>query len=160
MNKSGFSLIELMVVIAIVAVLAVVVIPLYRDNKIRSIVTSALPLLDKMKSEFILKHHKGVVWGQGYVYTINPGDSNKPKGVYATATGWYGCLEITFLIPEAGITNTGGNALIMESCPVNSGGAIYWNNGYHLNSNINYVKYLPIPYQQVSGTAATWDTSF
>jgi prepilin-type N-terminal cleavage/methylation domain-containing protein len=52
-DRYGFSLIELMVVIAIVAVLAAVAVPSYKDYMTRSRFAALMPLLDSYKTHIV-----------------------------------------------------------------------------------------------------------
>lgn len=51
MQKTGFSLIELMVVVAVIGILAVIAIPSYRDYTIRSRISEALVMFNPVKAE-------------------------------------------------------------------------------------------------------------
>jgi type IV pilus assembly protein PilA len=49
MRKTGFTLVEMMVVVGVVAILALMMLPTYYDSAIRSQIAEALPLADLAK---------------------------------------------------------------------------------------------------------------
>ena len=49
MNRQGFTLIEMIVVMAIIAILALMLVPTYQDKMIRDQIVEALPLADLAK---------------------------------------------------------------------------------------------------------------
>src|SRR5882672_659194 len=53
MRSRGFTLLELMVVLGIIAILALLAIPTYQDKFIRDQIAEAIPLADKIVNNFI-----------------------------------------------------------------------------------------------------------
>ena len=69
--QKGFTLIELMIVVAIIGILAAIAIPAYQDYTIRAKVTEGLNLADSAKTSV----------AEGF-------QSNDIAGVTASATAW------------------------------------------------------------------------
>lgn len=67
MRNKAFSLIELMVVIAIVAVLSAVAVPAYQEYRIRALVGSAMNTLDIFSKELMRMSDEGTLSTSGYI---------------------------------------------------------------------------------------------
>ena len=66
MNKQkGFTLIELMIVVAIVGILAAIAIPAYQDYTVRARVTEGLSLASAAKITVVGKRHVRTALGPG-----------------------------------------------------------------------------------------------
>ena len=101
-TNSGFTLIELMVVVAIIGILAAVAMPAYQDYTVRAKVAEALQLGNELKDEikqYYDAHHK---------FPANNGAAGAPKaehliGNYVTSIHIeQGALQITLgnFVPE------------------------------------------------------------
>jgi len=135
-TQGGFTLIELMIVVAIIAILAAIAIPAYQDYLVRAQVSEGLSLIDGAKV--------GVV--EYYANTGKLPDDNAGAGVASAAsiTGKYvtqvqvtqGVIAATF----GGVANSnivGDSIQIVPS--VSSSGSITWACG-----SLNLpAKYLP-----------------
>jgi type IV pilus assembly protein PilA len=98
MKSKGFTLIELMIVIAIIGILAAVAIPAYQDYTVRARVVEGLTLSAPAKlavSEAIMANHGSLANAEqtGYAYK---GPAN-PENVANIAIGDDGAITVTYV---------------------------------------------------------------
>jgi type IV pilus assembly protein PilA len=138
-NQKGFTLIELMIVVAIIAILAAIAISQYQDYVIRSQVSEGSSLADGMKTavaEFynntgrfpLANESAGLAVPSeivgNYVNEVNAG-GGKIRATFSSAT------------PQK--ANSAINGMVLEFSPVTSGGSIAW----ECNRNTLAEKWVP-----------------
>jgi len=126
--QAGFTLIELMIVVAIIGILAAVALPAYQDYTVRAKVTEGLTLASSAKTAVAENAANGLPFASGWT---SPAAT---KNVASIAIGSTGAITITYTtaIDNGGtliLTPTDGgpaaNALTAGTIPVN--GSISWN---------------------------------
>ena len=96
--QKGFTLIELMIVVAIIGILAAIAIPAYQDYTIRSQVTEGLKLADAVKTGIAEYYANNGTWPVGLVGAAPAlGYTNLPSGKYvANVDVATGTINITY----------------------------------------------------------------
>jgi type IV pilus assembly protein PilA len=133
--QRGFTLIELMIVVAIIGILAAIAIPAYQDYTIRSQVTEGLNLAASVKAEIAEYYAQNGAWPTaivGGVGTLGHNAGEVPAGKYVSSvdiTGGPGTIFITYADATAGYqANQKLNGLVLTLKPVLSGAAAVGSN--------------------------------
>jgi type IV pilus assembly protein PilA len=98
--QKGFTLIELMIVVAIIGILAAIAIPAYQDYTIRAKVTEGIGLADAAKTAVSEAYQAGDIAGVG---SLSTGWSSTPtKYVSGVTIGTTGVITVTYsgIVPQ------------------------------------------------------------
>jgi len=134
--QKGFTLIELMIVVAIIGILAAIAIPAYQDYTIRAQVTEGLNLAGTVKAAVAETFAQTGVWPTTLTQ-IGLTDGNAetpPKGKYVSGVdlaGNAGTISITYAGPAtSGQANAALDAKVLALQPYQSpNGDIVWRCG-------------------------------
>ena len=127
--QKGFTLIELMIVVAIIGILAAIAIPAYQDYTIRSQVTEGLNLAADMKAAVAEQFAQTGAWPA----------NNAAVGITAVKSGKYvsavaittGTIQITYSSTAPQIAKQNLNGQILGLRPtISANGDVIWNCGY------------------------------
>ena len=126
--QKGFTLIELMIVVAIIGILAAVALPAYQDYTVRAKVTEALSLMDSAKVAVSENAANGTPFGSGW---SAPSATTNVTGVTIDATSGFITATLSavagngtlILVPVSG-TTAAGTALAAGTIP--TAGSITW----------------------------------
>src|SRR3990167_1961242 len=114
----AFSLIELMVVVAIVGTLSMVAVPSYKTQVLRSEVASLMPVADAIKISIMEQHTYGVTFGATEEVQIAEAATDKPRYLAELVRTFYGCISVNYDLNQLGLESGGGEELSLVLCPV------------------------------------------
>jgi type IV pilus assembly protein PilA len=128
-NQKGFTLIELMIVVAIIAILAAIAISQYQDYVIRSQVSEGSALADGVKTavaEFNNNYGRFSTTGTNASYGLSAADSI--SGSYVVSVGVHtGRILAHFSSASPRKANTQINGQTLGFSPITHAGSIEWN---------------------------------
>jgi type IV pilus assembly protein PilA len=130
--QKGFTLIELMIVIAIIGILAAIAIPAYQNYTIRSQVTEGLSLADGWKTAVSEYYDQNGTMPTGFSATGGVGlvaqqAASTGKYVSNLTIGAGGQIQITYSSTAPNTANSKINGLKLDITPgVNANGDVVW----------------------------------
>jgi type IV pilus assembly protein PilA len=131
--QQGFTLIELMIVVAIIGILAAIAIPAYQDYTIRSQVTEGLNLASAVKASVAEYYAQNGSWPTALTGNAagSLGYTNNPSGKYVSQVGMgTGTIQITYSSGAPQQANTNLNGLRLDLRPtVSANGDVIWTCG-------------------------------
>ena len=124
--QKGFTLIELMIVVAIIGILAAIAIPAYQDYTIRAQVTEGLNLAGSLKAEVAEYYAQNGAWPTaivGAATTLGHQAGEIPSGKYVSQVQMLnpGTIQITYSNAGGFQANANINGLTLSLRPSLSG---------------------------------------
>ena len=126
-KQQGFTLIELMIVVAIIGILAAIAIPAYQDYTIRAQVSEGLSLAAGSKiavTEYF--QDRGVMPANNIAAGVAPA-ANIVGNYVDQVTIAAGIIQVRYSNTAPQKANQSINAAILELSPVTNAGSVDWN---------------------------------
>ena len=137
--QKGFTLIELMIVVAIIGILAAIAIPAYQDYTIRSQVTEGMNLAGALKAAIAEDYAQRGTWAadlEALGIVDSGGTAVPPSGKYVTQVLVEdGTIHITY--GGQANANITGNILSLKPV-VSDNDDVIWLCGYNAGDNVTF----------------------
>ena len=127
-KQQGFTLIELMIVVAIIGILAAIALPAYQDYTIRAQVTEGVNLADGLKTPMADYYNDKGTWPANGAGGIAAAASIKGKYVsqVVTGAGGAGTIVATFSNQGGFSANSKIDTATITLTATDNGGSISW----------------------------------
>jgi type IV pilus assembly protein PilA len=123
-TEQGFTLIELMIVVAIIGILAAVAVPMYLDYTVRTQVASGLTLSSAAKASVTeYFQDQGAFPSSNALAGLSAPANIAGKYVSQVEVTGAGLIEVTFAGPDV---NTKILNAVLTMTPTDSGGSVLW----------------------------------